>query len=324
MPHSYSFFLQNVGSCSDRYCPAYGESFSIQQLFERAASIPKLRGVDLVAVPDLMNARETVHECVRQTGLEIVSIAADTFTQAVYRQGSFTSTDPGIRRQAVEHAREVMDFTEELGSDLLTLWPGQDGFDAIFQADYLQEREWMMECVRELCDYKPSMRVGLEYKLKEPRTHSYVSTVGTTALMVKAIDRPNCGVILDYGHALLGYENPAESVAILKQFGDLLFHVHINDNYRYWDDDLIVGSVHNHEFLEFFYWLKKTGYDGWITIDQFPYREDGRDAVAESAEWLALLEERIETFDAEEIAATLAKKDAVAASRMLRKLTFGS
>lgn len=324
MPHSYSVFLQNVGSCSDRYCPAYGEAFTTGQLFERAASIPKLSGVDLVATPDLMGDQATVRDCVKETGLQIVSIAADTFTQAKYRQGSFSSTDPSVRQSAVAHAKEVMDFTEELGSDLLTLWPGQDGFDAIFQADYLQEREWLMECVRELCDYKPKMRVGLEYKLKEPRTHSYVSTVGTTALMVQGIDRRNCGVILDYGHALLGYENPAESVAILKQFGDLLFHVHINDNYRYWDDDLIVGSVHTHEFLEFFYWLKKTGYDGWLTIDQFPYREDGRDAVAESAEWLAALEQRIESFDIEEIERTLARKDGVAASRLLRAMFFGA
>jgi xylose isomerase len=167
------------------------------------------------------------------------------------------------------------------------------------------------------------MRVGLEYKLKEPRTHSLVSTVGTTALTVREIDRENCGVIIDYGHALLGQENPAESVAILKQFGDLLMHVHINDNFRYWDDDMIVGSVHCHEFMEFFYWLERTGYDGWITIDQFPYREDGRDAVAESAEWLELLRHKAMALDADEIEAVLNSKDAVQSSRLMRKLIGG-
>lgn len=59
------------------------------------------------------------------------------------------------------------------------------------------------------------------------------------------------------------YENPAETVALLKRYGDKLFHVHMNDNYRYWDDDMIVGSVHTIETLEFFYWLQRTGYDGW-------------------------------------------------------------
>lgn len=316
----YSVFLMNVGPCSDRYCPQYGTPLGTQELFDRVASIDQLSGVDLVAVPSLMAERDLVRSCLDKTGLKVVSVAADTFTQARWRQGSFSSVDPEIRAAAVAHAKEVMDWTHELGSDLLTLWPGQDGFDYIFQADYIQEREWFMECIQELCDYRPDMRVGLEYKLKEPRTHSYVSTVGTTALMVKGINRPNCGVILDYGHALLGQENPAESVAILKQFGDMLMHVHINDNYRYWDDDMIIGSVHVHEFMEFFYWLDKTGYHGWITIDQFPYRDEPRDCVAESAEWMVTLRDRIRSVDSAEIEATLAKKDAVASSKLLRKL----
>lgn len=320
----YSVFLMNVGPCSDRYCPAYDTPVGTEELFERVASIPQLTGVDLVAVPSLMKERDLVRRCLDQTGLKVVSIAADIFTEPRWRQGSFSSTDPKIRQAAVEHAKEVMDWTRELGSDLLTLWPGQDGFDYIFQADYIREREWFMDCVRELCDYRPNMRVGLEYKLKEPRTHSYVSTVGVTALMVKQIARDNCGVILDYGHALLGQENPAESVAILKQFGDLLMHVHINDNFRYWDDDMIVGSVHVHEFMEFFYWLDKTGYEGWITLDQFPYRDNPRDCVAESAEWMVRLRERIRSAPADEVDAVLARKDAVAASRFLRRLLFGS
>jgi xylose isomerase len=320
----YSVFLMNVGSCADRYCPGYGRPFSTQELFERCAGIPQLSGVDIVATPDLMQEKALVQQCVQETGLEVVSIAADTFTEEKWRQGSFSAPDPEVRAQAVEHGKAVMDWCDELGTDLLTLWLGQDGFDYIFQADYIQMREWLIEGIRELCDYRPDMRVGLEYKLKEPRTHSLVSTVGTTALTVQAIARENCGVILDYGHALLGQENPAESVAILKQFGDLLMHVHINDNFRYWDDDMIVGSVHCHEFMEFFYWLERTGYDGWITIDQFPYREDGRDAVAESAEWLELLRQKSLSVDADEIAEVLRQKDGVAASRLMRKLIGGT
>ncbi len=325
MPETYplSVFLANVGPCSDRYCPEYAKPLSTKELFDNVASIPALTGVDLVATPGLLADKQTVFDCVEGTGLKVVSVAADTFTEGKWRQGSFSSTDPAIRQEAVAHAKDVMDFCQDLGTNLLTLWPGQDGFDYIFQADYIQEREWFMECVRELCDYKPDMQVGLEYKLKEPRIHSYVSTVGTTTLMVKGIDRPNCGVILDYGHALLGQENPAESVAILKQYGDLLLHVHINDNYRYWDDDLITGAVHTHEFLEFFYWLRKTGYQGWITLDQFPYRDNPRDCVAESTEWINAIQEKILSVDPAEVQAVLAQKDAVASSKFLRKLMLG-
>lgn len=323
MNTKYSVFLINVGSCSDRYCGAYGEKYSITQLFDRVASIPLISGVDLVATPDILDSVDEVKACMNRTGLKIVSVAVDHFTQAKWRQGSFSSTDPEIRKQAVSATIQAMDLAADLGCDLVTIWPGQDGYDYIFQSDYLQQRHWFEEGVKQACSHRRDIRVSLEYKSKEPRTHCYINTVGTTLLTVQSINEPNLGVAFDYGHALMAYENPAESIALLHKFGNKLMHIHINDNFRYWDDDMIVGSVHTLEYLEFLYWLRKTGYDGWIAIDQFPYREDGRDAVAESAEWLHALETVIDRADPEEIAATIQEKDAVKSSRMMRKLLLG-
>jgi len=320
MKRKYSVFLGNVGPCSDRYCAAYAAPLGIEALFERAASIDLLGGVDLVATPGLLGDVALVKRCLASTGLKVVSVAVDHFTQARWGKGSFSSIDPALRRAAVDATRETMDLAVELGCSLVTIWPGQDGYDYIFQADYLRERGWFAAGVKEACQHNPAVKVTLEYKLKEPRTHCYVNTVGTAILLVKEVDEANCGVVLDYGHALLGHENPAESVALLHRYGKLLSHVHINDNYRSWDDDMIVGSVHSLEYLEFFHWLRRTGYDGWMTIDQFPYREDGRDAVAESAAWLDALEDVLDRADPSEIDRVLQLKDGVAASKLARKL----
>lgn len=323
MLRKYSVFLPNVGSCSDRYCSAYGPAFTTRRLFERVASIDRLTGVDLVATKDLRREIDTVKQCLQDTGLKLVSIVPDHFTESRWRQGSFSSTDPTIRQQAVTETRRAMDLAAELNCDLVTVWPGQDGYDYQFQADYLSEREAFVEGIRSACRHRPDIRVSLEYKIKEPRTHSYLSTVGTAILTANEVAEPNCGVVLDFGHALMGYENPAESVALLKRYGDRLMHIHINDNYASWDDDMIVGTVHTLGYLEFFYWLRRTGYDGWITIDQFPYREDGQQAVAESAHWMDALASLAGSIDPEEVAAVLARKDA-AASKLMRRLLFGA
>jgi hypothetical protein len=37
MKRRYSVFLGNVGSCSDRYCPAYTPGFDLGELFARVA-----------------------------------------------------------------------------------------------------------------------------------------------------------------------------------------------------------------------------------------------------------------------------------------------
>ena len=130
-------------------------------------------------------------------------------------------------------------------------------------------------------------------------------------------------MIIDYGHALIGYENPAESVAICKMYGDRLKHIHINDNYGVWDADMIVGNVHTITYLEFLYWLKKTDYSGYITFDQFPYREDGRDAVSESAEWMTYLIELIDRTESKEIESVIQSGSPIEASKLIRKMMSG-
>jgi len=323
MSRKYSVFIFNVASCSDRYCSAYGKTFSMDEMFDRVKSIPLLSAVDLVMTQDFLKEKTRIKENIDRTGLRVASVAVDTFANPIYQRGSFAAVDHAVREQAISDAKTSIDFAKEVGCDILTTWPGQDGFDYIFQADYMKERTLFQDAMKELCDYDPNIKISMEYKLKEPRTHSYVSTIGTALLMCEAIDRNNIGIALDYGHAALGYESPADAVAMCKMYGDRLMHIHINDNYRLWDDDMIVGSVHTLEYLEFIYWLRRVGYNGYFTLDQFPFREDGRDAVAESAEWLDYLESLIDRADIEEINHVIAENSAVKASKLMRKLIKG-
>lgn len=323
MKLKYSVFLGNVGHCFDRYCAEYSKPFSLEALFTRAATVEGLDAVDLVMDRDLMSRREEIKEHLARTGLSVGSLAVDIFANPIYGKGSLSSTDPAVRSQAIADAKAVMDFAAEIGCGIVTLWPGQDGYDYIFAADYIKERQLFADGVEELCRYRPEIVVTLEYKIKEPRTHSYISTVGTTLLMIERIGLPNLGIALDYGHAALGYETAAEAVAMCHMYGDRLKHIHINDNFRLWDDDMIVGTVHTLEYLEFFWWLKRTGYNGYLVIDQFPYREDGRDAVQESAAWLDVLQDAASRIDDEEAERVIAARDGVAASRFMRKILFG-
>lgn len=55
--------------------------------------------------------------------------------------------------------------------------------------------------------------------------------------------------------------------------------VHFNNNYVFWDDDMIVGAINFWKYVELFYQLEKNEYDGWYDLDIFPYREDPAKAV---------------------------------------------
>ena len=125
MKEKYSVFLGNVGSCSDRYCAAYGRSYSWEELFERAASIPYLSGVDLVLTPEVLESFEVIRKLLKASDLKAVSLAVDHFTQAKWKQGSLSSVDPSIRKEAVRDTMRAMDLAAEIGCDLVTVWPGR-------------------------------------------------------------------------------------------------------------------------------------------------------------------------------------------------------
>ncbi|MCL2034801.1 MAG: sugar phosphate isomerase/epimerase [Oscillospiraceae bacterium] len=320
----YSVILGNVGNFSDRYMTCgYQKEYTLEELFDRVKSIKGVTGVELVGTwhitPD--NAKR-VKENLERTGLELVSIIPENFGRPEYGKGAYSSKDAAIRRKAVDETKEIIDIARFLGGDLLSLWPGQDGYDYHFQGDYLEEHGWFIDSVRECCKHRPDVKISIEYKPREPRNFSYPATAASTLLMVNEVGLPNCGVTVDYGHGTAAHENVAESVAILKKYGDKLFHIHMNDNYGEWDDDMITGSIHTIPFIEFFYWLKRTGYDGYISTDQYPYREDGRDACNESVRWFDILYGMADKIDDAEIKKIYQTGNACEISAFLRKLMF--
>lgn len=65
-----------------------------------------------------------------------------------------------------------------------------------------------------------------------------------------------------------------------------MFYVHINDNPRNWDWDMLPGVINTVEFIEFAHVLNKVGYDGWITADVFPGRYDPIVIMEKTFEWM--------------------------------------
>lgn len=316
-----SVILGNLGNTCDRFLPSgYKDQPPKAEQFRRAASIRGVSGIELVGTWDVTAA--TVAETKRHladSGLRLASIIPDVFSHKTWGRGSFTSRDAAVRRAAVATVREAMDMAVELGGDLINLWPGQDGFDYPFQGAFDEIDAWWTEGLRACADHRRDVRIALEYKCKEPRTHSYLATAADTLLVAQATGRANVGVCIDTGHAIMAHENLAASVALLSRHGKL-FHLHCNDNYRGWDDDMIAGSLHLSEYAEMLYWLRRCGYAGWVSMDQYPYREDGRDAVDASVRFMSGLERRLDAFGWSRFDAVVASGDAVAMCTLLREL----
>jgi xylose isomerase len=255
-------------------------------------------------------------------GKTCVSIIPDVFTVKEYGKGSITNTDAKIRRHALDYLRQMSNIALEMDCKVVNMWMAQDGYDYLLTADYNQEREWLREGTTALAKEFPTLKFALEYKPKEPRNYSYHARMADTILAAKETDCQNVGVCIDTGHGFFAGENVAEAVVLAKRAGDLLFHMHFNDNHGTWDDDMIVGTVHSTVYVDLLYNLKKTGYGGWLSMDQYPYREDATDAISESVQWVRRFEQIVEE-NWSEIDELVKHNDAVATSRFMRKVLFG-
>jgi len=321
MNNKYSMILGNLGNTCDRFCKGYKDNPSSDDMLAIAkAKIPHIEGIELVGTWDIRpdNVKD-MKKKLEQYDFKCASIIPDTFTDPAFAKGSITSIDSSTRKKALDYLRQMCDIARIIDCQTMNLWLGQDGYDYLLTADYNQEREWLRESTYTLATEFPDLKFALEYKPKEPRNFSYHSRMADTILAARETGCKNVGVTIDTGHSFFAGENVAEAVVLAKRAGNMLFHMHFNDNHGSWDDDMIVGNVHSIVYIELLFWLKKTGYEGWLSMDQYPYREDGAEAIAESILWVKKFEKIVDEYY-HEIETLISHNDAIETSRFLRKL----
>jgi len=114
--------------------------------------------------------------------LLIASVAASISSLPCYLCGSLTTDDPAIRQQAIGTVKTAMDLAVELDTGRINLWLGRGGFDYAFQMDYDLAWGRLVDALREIAAYRPEVRIGIEYKPKEPRRHILVAMAAKTFL----------------------------------------------------------------------------------------------------------------------------------------------
>lgn len=307
---------------------SYDAALSVREQIKVAAGVKGLEGLELIAPTHVTtdNVRE-IKSLLEEVGLRPVSVNPNLWTEDKWRRGAFTSADPKIRREAIDTAKRAIDLGRELGTHRMCLWPGEDGFDYPFQADYGALWDWTLEALREIGEYGPETQIGIEYKSREPRTYMLVGNAAKAALIGELLGLDNIGGYLDFGHALMARENPAESVSLLARCKRLM-GVHVNDCYGMWDDDITVAAVHLPQMLEFLLALRHVGYQGWLTLDVVPVREDIVEACQLSIRYIRDMQARLDGLYADQsrltaLEAAQSHLDAMQAQEIARQLILG-
>ncbi|MDD3362994.1 MAG: sugar phosphate isomerase/epimerase [Hespellia sp.] len=324
----YSAIIGSLGQTSDRFMrcgykdPAV-DKVEFPDVIKALEMMDCLDGADLYQAPSgPLSDPKTVNEILEGSGFVCSSVLPQVFGDRRWQHGSLTANDKKTRDAAIKLIKKNIDFNAQLiGTPSVNLWLGQDGFDYPLQTDYSKQWDWLIKSLRELADYNPDVKLTLEGKIREPRNRCIVDTVTTALLMCIEADRPNIGIAIDTGHVFQAQQNVAQNIEIAARYHKL-FMMHANDNYNLWDDDMIVGSLRTTEFIEMFYALKKHKYDGFVSVDIFPYREDSYDCTKQSVLNMKKFDEAVERIGMDKMEELIEESNPCRITETIREVLY--
>ena len=318
----YAVGLWALGGAADRFVPEgySGKVVPLKGRIETAGSIDGIDGVEIMSTQVEDINLTDFKGWLKDNKIKLTSILANTFGDRKYKLGSITHTDKNLRSEAIDICKKSVDLAIEMDCPAVCLWLGSDGYDYSFQIDYVKHWNRLRESINEIANYNKDIKICLEYKLKEPRKYMTIGAVGKSLWLAQECGE-NVGVVIDFGHSLMAKEKPAESAAILSM-NNKLFNVHMNDAYGDWDDDLIAVSVHLQETVEFMYYLQEMKYDGWIGLDIFPFRMDGKTAAELCIRNLRSVEKILNRLDRDKLKKAMETLDAGNSQRVIRDAIF--
>lgn len=177
------------------------------------------------------------------------------------------------RQVRIDHTMRALDMAREFGAPCITtepggpLEPGQSWDDAL---------QLFCESLRPVADHAKSIGIPL---LIEPEPGLLLETAAHYERFAQVFNHPGIGLNFDIGHMYCVKDDPATAI---RQLAKHIRHVHL--------EDIAASRVHQHlvpgqgviDFKPVIQALRDVKYNGWVTIELYPYI-DNPDVAAKTA-----------------------------------------
>jgi sugar phosphate isomerase/epimerase len=259
-------------------------NFSIEETIARIAGLG-YAGLELLAdVPHawpaglLPEQRQAIRRCLDEHGLAISNVNAFMMHAVAdprqpFWHPSWIERDPHYRAIRREHTKRALTLAKELGGPSIQTEPGGPlSRGASWQAALKVFYDELMPCV------ELAQQLGV-FLLIEPEPGLLIERFDQYLELAGRIDSPWLGLNFDIGHAFCMQEDPCEWIPRMAPHTK---HYHL--------EDIAADRKHRHlvpgegviDFAGIFREIAKSGYQGWVTVELYPYIDDpdqaGRDA----------------------------------------------
>ena len=194
-----------------------------------------------------------------------------------YWYPSFIEPEPNYRQVRIDHTKRALDLCAVLGAPHITtepggpIAPGQSRQSAI---------DLFVEVLKPLAQHAHDKGVLL---LIEPEPELLLETTDQYLEVAERLNAPSIGLNFDVGHAFCVREDLPKAIAKLAPH---IRHYHL--------EDIAATRVHHHlvpgtgaiDFKAVVSAIHATGYDGWLTVELYPFLDDPDTAARQALEVL--------------------------------------
>src|SRR3954464_10741553 len=191
----------------------------------------------------------------KDNGLVVPMATTNLFTDAVFKDGAFTSNNARIRAYAIQKTMRAMDLGAEMGAKIYVFWGGREGVESDAMKNPVDSIKRFREAINFLCEYSIEQGYGYKFafeaKPNEPRGHIYFAVTGSYLALIPTLKYADmCGVNPEVAHEHMAGLNFVHQVAAaLEQ--KKLFHIDLNDQeFDRYDQDFRFGQANlKHAFF---------------------------------------------------------------------------
>ena len=211
-------------------------------------------GVELPVFDEDVSRYKAIRTELDKQGLKCTAVTVMT------PEANPISPEASIRAAAVERLKKIIEINHTLGSEALCgpyhsplgVFSGGGPTDA--------EKGRAVEVLRKAADFAKQANLTLAIEYLNRFECYFLTTAADAAALVKSVDHANFRCMYDTFHAHIEEKSQAKAIETVN---GSFAHVHISENDRGTPG---TGQV---RWDEAFAALKKTGYDGWLTIEAF-------------------------------------------------------
>jgi sugar phosphate isomerase/epimerase len=263
-------------------------NFSVEETIRRIAGLG-YAGLELLAdVPHAWPAglldeqKRAIRDCLNQHGLAISNINAFMMNAVAdprqpYWHPSWIEPDRHYRAIRREHTKRALALAKELGAESIQTEPGgplEKGQSWDDAAEIFYDE--LMPCV------ETAEKLGV-LLLIEPEPGLLIETFEQYLEFTGRIDSPWVGLNFDVGHTFCVGQDPQDWIARMAPHTK---HYHIEDIAPTREHAHLIPGQGAIDFRAILREIARTEYDGWITVELYPYIDNPDEAGRRAREFL--------------------------------------